>query len=163
MLRLTRPGQRYIRCAGSLGWAFSGSIGVKAALPGKPVVTFCGDGGFYYHIGELETAARYGINPIVVVNNNFALNQEQTLFNSAYGGKQEPGSGWDMWHFRQEANLAKAAEALGCFGIRVERPADIGPALEKAAASNRPAVVEVISDVDAQAKRAWAPSPGGGH
>src|SRR5205085_1097802 len=38
MLRLTRPGQRYIRCAGSLGWAFSGSIGVKAALPDQPVV-----------------------------------------------------------------------------------------------------------------------------
>jgi acetolactate synthase-1/2/3 large subunit len=163
MLRLTQPNQRYIRCAGSLGWAFSGSIGVKAALPNQPVVTFCGDGGFYYHIGELETAARYGINPIVVVNNNFALNQEQTLFNSAYGGKQEPGSGWGMWHFQQEANLAKAAEALGCLGIRVDRPDDIRPALEQALAANRPAVVEVISDVEAQAKRAWTPTPAGGH
>jgi acetolactate synthase I/II/III large subunit len=163
MLRLTRPGQRYIRCAGSLGWAFSGSIGVKAALPNNPVVCFCGDGGFYYHIGELETAARYGINGVFVVNNNFALNQEQMLFNGAYGGKQEPGSGWDMWHFRQEANLAKAAEAMGCVGIRVDRPDDIRPALDKALASNRPAVVEVISDVEAQAKRGWSSVPAGGH
>ncbi len=163
MLRFSRPNQRYIRCAGSLGWAFSGSIGVKAALPDNPVVCFCGDGGFYYHIGELETAARYGINGVFVVNNNFALNQEQALFDGAYGGKQEPGSGWDMWHFRQEANLAKTAEALGCFGIRVERPDDIRPALDKALASNRPAVVEVISDVEAQAKRGWSPAPAGGH
>jgi acetolactate synthase-1/2/3 large subunit len=162
MLRLTRRDQRYIRCGGSLGWAFSGSIGVKTALPNNPVVCFCGDGGFYYHIGELETAARYGINPVVVVNNNFALNQEEMLFNTAYGGT-EHGKGYDMWHFHQEANLAKAAEALGCFGIRVERPADIRSALDKALASNRPAVVEVISDVHAQGKRGWAPTAAGGH
>jgi len=162
MLRLTRADQRYIRCAGSLGWAFSATIGVKAALPNNAVVCFCGDGGFYYHIGELETAARYGINPVIVVNNNFALNQEEGLFDSAYGGK-EHGRGRDMWHFRQDANLAKAAEALGCVGIRVERPADIRPALDKALAANRPAVVEVISDVEAQGKRGWAPSPEGGH
>jgi len=162
MLRLTRKDQRFIRCAGSLGWAFSATIGVKAALPNNAVVCFCGDGGFYYHIGELETAARYGINPVIVVNNNFALNQEEMLFNSAYGGK-EHGKGYDMWHFRQEANLAKAAEALGCVGIRVERPADIRPALDRALASGRPAVVEVLSDVNAQGKRGWAPTAAGGH
>jgi acetolactate synthase-1/2/3 large subunit len=162
MLRLTRPGQRYLRCAGSLGWAFSASLGAKAALPDTPVVGFCGDGGFYYHIGELETAARFGINAVIVVNNNFALNQEKGLFDSAYGGQQR-GRAHEMWVFRQDANLAKVAEDLGCFGIRVERPEDIRPALEKALASGRPAVVEVLSDIEAMAKRAWAPSPSRGH
>ena len=162
MLRLTRPGQRYIRCAGSLGWAFSASLGVKAALPDQAVVCFCGDGGFYYHLAELETAARYGLNAVVVVNNNFALNQEKQLFDSAYGG-EEHGSGYDMWHFRTEANLARVAEDLGCVGIRVERPADIRPALEKALGANRPVVVEVLSDVAAQAKRAWTPGPARTH
>lgn len=157
MLQLTRPGQRYLRCAGSLGWAFSASIGAKAALPDTPVVCFCGDGGFYYHLAELETAARFGISPVVVVNNNFALNQEKHLFDSAYGGQQR-GRAHEMWIFRNDTNLAKVAENLGCFGIRVERPADIRPALEKALASGRPAVVEVLSDIDAQAKRAWAPA-----
>jgi thiamine pyrophosphate-dependent acetolactate synthase large subunit-like protein len=55
-------------------------------------------------------------------------------------------------------NLAKVAEAMGCVGIRGERPEDIGPALDKALASDCPAVVEVISDVDAMSRRAWRPS-----
>jgi acetolactate synthase-1/2/3 large subunit len=162
MIRLTRPGQRYIRCAGSLGWAFPGTLGVKAALPDSTVVGFCGDGGFYYHIAELETALRFGINAIMVVNNNFALNQEKMLMDAAYGGEQY-GHADELWIFRREANLAKVAEDLGCFGIRVERPADIRPALEKAAAAGKPAVVEVLSDVNAMAKRAWTPAPAAGH
>jgi acetolactate synthase I/II/III large subunit len=125
-------------------------------------VGFCGDGGFYYHIAELETALRFGINAVMVVNNNFSLNQEKQLMDAAYGGEQR-GRADEMWIFRREANLAKVAEDLGCFGIRVERPADIRPALEKALAAGRPAVVEVISDIAAQAKRAWTPSPAAAH
>ena len=84
MIRLTRPEQRYLRCAGSLGWAFPATLGAKCALPDRPVIGFCGDGGFYYHLAELETAARFGINAIMVVNNNYALNQEKHLFDDAY-------------------------------------------------------------------------------
>jgi len=62
MIDITRPGQRYIRCEGSLGWGLPGAMGVKCALPGRPVVCFTGDGGAYYHLQELETAARHGIN-----------------------------------------------------------------------------------------------------
>jgi acetolactate synthase-1/2/3 large subunit len=156
MIRLTRPGQRYLRCAGSLGWAFPATLGAKCALPDRPVVGFCGDGGFYYHIAELETAARFDINAIMVVNNNYALNQEKHLFDSAYKGQQR-GRATEMWHFSHEVNFARVAEAMGCVGIRVERPEDIRPALDKALASNSPAVVEVVSDVDAMSKRAWRP------
>ena len=63
-----------------------------------------------------------------------------------------------MWHFSHEVNFAKVAEAMGCVGIRVERPEDIRSALDKALAANSPAVVEVISDVDAMSKRAWRPA-----
>jgi acetolactate synthase I/II/III large subunit len=38
------------------------------------VIGFCRDGGFYYHLAELETAARFGINAIMLVNNNYAVN-----------------------------------------------------------------------------------------
>ena len=157
MIRLTRSGQRFLRCAGSLGWGFPATLGAKCALPDRPVVGFCGDGGFYYHLAELETAARFGINAIMVVNNNYALNQEKHLFDSAYKAQQR-GRATEMWHFSHEVSFAKVADAMGCVGFRVERPDEIRPALEKALASNAPAVVEVISDVDAMAKRAWRPT-----
>jgi acetolactate synthase-1/2/3 large subunit len=157
MIRLTRPGQRFIRCAGSLGWGFPATLGAKCALPDRPVIGFCGDGGFYYHLAELETAARFGIDAIMLVNNNYALNQEKHLFDSAYGGQQR-GRAKEMWHFSHAVSFARVAEAMGCVGIRVERPDDIRPALEKALGAHAPVVVEVISDVDAMSKRAWRPT-----
>ena len=66
MIEITKPTQRYIRCEGSLGWGLPGAMGVKCALPDRPVVLFTGDGGLYYHLAELETAARHGINLVVV-------------------------------------------------------------------------------------------------
>ena len=139
MVRLNKPGQRYIRCAGSLGWGLPGTLGVKAALPNTPVVGFCGDAGFYYHLQELETAARNGLNAVIVVNNNYS------------GGVAETST------FLRDVSAAKLAEDLGCLGIRVERPADIQPALDRALASGRPAVVEVVSDIEVRAKRGWVP------
>jgi acetolactate synthase-1/2/3 large subunit len=157
MIRLNRPDQRFLRCAGSLGWGFPATLGAKCALPDRPVIGFCGDGGFYYHLAELETAARFGINAIMLVNNNYALNQEKHLFDDAYKGQQR-GRAKEMWHFSHQVSFAKVAEAMGCVGIRVERPEDIRPALDKALAADSPVVVEVVSDVDAMSKRAWRPA-----
>jgi acetolactate synthase-1/2/3 large subunit len=140
MVRLMKPEQRYIRCAGSLGWGFPATLGVKAALPDRPIIGFVGDAGFYYHIAELETAARMGLNAVIVVNNNYS------------GGVSETS------RFVESVNLAKVAEGLGCLGIRVDKPANIQPALEKAVASGRPAVVEVLSEFGARAKRGWLPT-----
>ena len=56
------PTQSYIRSAGHLGWAFPAGIGAKAACPQRPVVVFTGDAGFWYHIGEVETAVRWNID-----------------------------------------------------------------------------------------------------
>ncbi|MGZ5152472.1 MAG: thiamine pyrophosphate-binding protein, partial [Burkholderiales bacterium] len=138
MTRL-KAGQGYIRCGGSLGWGFPGAIGVKAALPDKPVVAFVGDAGFYYHMAELETAARVGINLVTLVNTNFS------------GGVLEKVA------YERSVSLAKVADSMGCRGFRVEKPADIKPALDKALACGKPALVEVISDGAIRAKRGWVP------
>ena len=90
MIELTSPQQSYIRCAGSLGWGFPASLGAKCAAPDRPVVAFVGDGGFWYHIAELETALRYGINTVTVVNNNHSLNQEKRGMERAYAGQAAP-------------------------------------------------------------------------
>ena len=154
MIDLKKPGQRYIRCAGSLGWAFPASLGIKCALPDTPVLCFTGDGGFYYHLAELETAARFGINAVIVVNDNRSLNQETRLFDAAYGGQQR-GRAREMWVF-EDINLAKVAEAMGCFSVRVEQPSDLKPALERAFASGKPAVIDAVSDIKALAPRGWS-------
>jgi len=52
LVDLNHREQRYIRAAGSLGWAFPASLGAKCAAPDRPVVCFTGDGGFWYHIAE---------------------------------------------------------------------------------------------------------------
>ena len=118
------------------------------------MLCFTGNGGFYYHISELETAARFGINIVVLVNNNHSLGQEQRLFNAAYGGTQR-GRAHEMWMFK-ETNFAKVAEGMGCFGIRVEKPDELRSALQRAFSSGRPAVIDAVSDYKALHPRAWA-------
>jgi acetolactate synthase I/II/III large subunit len=153
MIDLNQPDQRFYRCAGSLGWGFPGALGVKCALPDRPVLCFTGDGGFYYHLAELETAARFGINAVILVNNNHSLNQETRLFNDAYGGQQRGGA-HDMWVFK-DVNFARVAEEMGCVGIRVEQPDQLADALQQAFGADRPVVVDVQSDIEALAARAW--------
>src|SRR5437879_3168704 len=88
MFDLTSPRQSYMRSAGHLGWAFPAGLGAKCACPDRPVITFTGDAGLWYHIAEIETAARWRINAITVVNNNSSGNQSKRGFDRAYGGQQ---------------------------------------------------------------------------
>jgi len=156
MVELTKPGQRYIRCEGSLGWGLPGAMGVKCALPGRPVLCFTGDGGIYYHLTELETAARHGINLVVLINNNSSLNQEIPLVKTAYREKRDEKSG-ELWRFQKSADLAKVAEALGCAAFRVEKPAQLAELLPRAFAMNKPVVLDCISDDQALAPTQWVP------
>jgi len=160
MVELRHPSQRYIRCAGSMGWGFPGAMGVKCALPDQPVVCFTGDGAFYYHIGELETAARFGINLVVVVNNNNALNQEIPLWDKAFDGVEQ-ASPEDLWKFRA-TDFAQVAESFGCVGMRAKTPAELRAAMQKAYTLNRPVVIDAASDVKAFAKKAWTPEGAAG-
>ena len=142
MMDLDRSGRTYVRAAGSLGWGLPAAIGAKCAVPDRPVVCFTGDGGFWYHFGELETAVRYGIATVTVVNNNSSMNQETRGIEMAYDGS--PPS-YELMTFN-DVDFARLAEDLGCFGARVEEPGQIRPALEAALACGRPAVVDVVTD-----------------
>ena len=154
MVDLKHPEQSYLRAAGSLGWALPAALGAKCAAPDRPVISFTGDGGFWYHIAELETAARHSINAVILVNNNRALNQNKRGDDLAYQGF--PGSPAELYEF-SEVDLAKTAEAMGCFGIKVDQPGQIQSALEQALASGKPAVVDVVTDIDGMAPPPWSP------
>jgi acetolactate synthase-1/2/3 large subunit len=149
MYDLTHPQQSYIRSAGHLGWAFPAGLGAKCAAPDRPVVTFTGDAGFWYHIAELETAVRWNINAVTVVNNNGGGNQSKRGFDRAYGGEQT-AEGRRLWTFNA-MNFARLAEDMGAIGIRVEKPGEIAGALARALKADRPVVIDVVTDIEALA------------
>ncbi len=155
MFDLKDPGQSYARSFGHLGWAFSAGLGAKCALPGRPVIAFTGDSGFWYHIGEIETAVRWKINAVTLVNNNGSGNQSKRGFDAAYGGKQTEQAR-EMWVLN-EVNFAKIAEDMGAVGIRVEKPGELKSALQQAFEANAPVIIDVVSDIEAMAPLAYAP------
>jgi acetolactate synthase-1/2/3 large subunit len=125
----------YLRAGqyGPLGAEVPYGVAAKLAEPGRPVVVFVGDGGFAYHGLELETAARYGAPLIVVVADDerwgaIALPQQR-----AYGVTVEMDLPRREW--------ADVARAIGGHGETVDRPQDVGPALERCLASGLPAVL----------------------
>lgn len=154
MFDLTAPTQSFIRSAGHLGWAFPAGLGAKCANPSRPVVTFTGDAGILYHLAEIETAARWKINAVTVVNNNSAGNQSKPGFDRAYGGRQTE-QGRRLWTFN-DLNYARIAENLGALGIRIERPSELPGAIEQALAADRPVLIDVVTDIDAIAPTAPA-------
>jgi acetolactate synthase-1/2/3 large subunit len=149
MFDLTSPRQSYMRSAGHLGWAFPAGLGAKCACPERPVVTFTGDAGFWYHLAEVETAARWGINAVTVVNNNGGGNQSKRGFDRVYGGKQTDKAR-ELWTFRK-VDFARIAQDMGALGIRVEEASALPAALSQAFAAQRPVVIDVVTDIDALA------------
>jgi acetolactate synthase I/II/III large subunit len=152
MFDLTSPRQSYMRSAGHLGWAFPAGLGAKCACPQRPVVTFTGDAGFWYHIAEVETAARWNINAVTVVNNNGGGNQSKRGFDRVYGG-QQTAKARELWTF-SKVDFARIAQDMGALGIRVEQASAFPAALAQALAAERPAVIDVVTDIDALAPTA---------
>ena len=146
LINLNHAGQSFLRAAGSLGWAFPAAIGAKCAAPDRPVFCFSGDGAFWYHLCELETAARRGIKTITIINNNSRLGQSVLGIRRAY--RDDPGAKEQQYAFR-DTNFARIAEDMGCFGVRVERPDEIQTAIRQAMEQNKPAVVDVVTEGDA--------------
>ncbi|MFH1920890.1 MAG: thiamine pyrophosphate-binding protein [Planctomycetota bacterium] len=157
MIDLNKPGQGYIRAAGSLGWGLPAALGAKLAQPDRPVLLFSGDGGFWYHLAELETALRWNIGAVLLVNNNHSLNQVIDPCKEAYGGTLRGRHG-EIWQFR-EVSFADVARAIGVEGIRVEKPGELAGALDKAFSCGKPCVVEVVTEMTAMAPLAYLGEP----
>jgi acetolactate synthase-1/2/3 large subunit len=154
LVELDGAGQTYLRAAGSLGWAFPASLGAKCAAPDRPVICFTGDGGFYYHIGELETARRRNIPVVIVVNNNSGLGQCLPGIRKMQGNR--PGAMSDLLMF-EKTDFAAIARGFGVRGVRVEDPARIGSALDEALAAGAPTVIDVVTDIEAWPPQPWSP------
>lgn len=150
-LNASGVGQRFIAPRGlaGLGWGLPMALGAKVAHPDRPVVCIAGDGGFAHVWSELETAVRTALPVTVIVLNNGILGYQKhaELFQfSAYTS---------AIHFAP-VDHAAIARACGANGVRVENPADLGPALVKSLKSNTPTLIDVITSPDAYPPiRAW--------
>jgi len=135
-------GKNFLHCEGSLGWAFPAAMGAKAAAPERTVVAFTGDGGFFYHLAEIETAVRNGINVITVVLNNQAMAFQTHLLRSLWPDSRN----LDKLSEFGLTNFAGVAREMGAWSVRVTDPQAIGKAISDAIDSNRPAVIDVVID-----------------
>lgn len=136
-----RPGRSFVPDRGfaSIGYGLPGAIGATLGGGGAPVVAVTGDGGFNMTLGELETARRLGLAFTLVVVNNAASGYVKALQHLMYG--QGSYQSADL----QELDYARVATALGCVGMRVERPGDLAPALEAGLEGReRPTVIDVV-------------------
>jgi len=154
MVDFNGAGQTYLRAAGSLGWSFPAALGAQCAAPNRKVLCFTGDGGFYYHLPELESARRCGIPVTVVVNNNSGFGQNLSGVRRIAGNR--PGRGEALVRFGP-TDFAAVAQSFGVRGIRVEQPAAIASALSEALADSGPVVVDVVTDLEPRAPEPWVP------
>jgi len=154
LIELNGTSQTYLRAAGSLGWSLPASLGAKCAAPKRKVICFCGDGAMYYHLSELETARRRNLDVVIVINNNSGFGQGWPKLQDMQGTR--PGDPAEMLRFGP-TNFCEIARSFGVQGIRVTRPDDIAPALERALLLNEPVVVDVVTDINSRAPAPWAP------
>jgi acetolactate synthase-1/2/3 large subunit len=127
--------------SGHLGTGLPYSIGAKLAHPDRPVYCLSGDGSVMFNIQELETAARLNVPIVVIVANDTAYGMikagQKAMCDSRFLGVDFTDTRYD-----------KVAEAMGCYGERVTNPEEITPALERAVASGKPALLDVVIDCE---------------
>lgn len=127
----------------AMGYGVIGSLAAKLAAPGRQVVSTCGDGAFQMSIHELGTAAQEKLPVTWVVLNDNAFGWVQWIQRRAHDSRIV------ATQFDPPADLLAIVKASGCDGVRVERPGDLGAALEQAKAANAkgvPFMVEVAVD-----------------
>lgn len=117
-----------------MGYAIPAALAAKLVHRDQPAVAVCGDGGFAISMNGLMTAREEEIPIVVVVLNNSQLGWER----HGQGARPIASRFADYDH-------AAIARAMGCEGIRVERPWDLPGALARALSSGRPTVVDVVT------------------
>jgi acetolactate synthase-1/2/3 large subunit len=126
---------------GQMGLGMGFAIGAQIARPGKQVVNVSGDGAFGLNAMELETALRHKLPILTIVANDGAWGQILRIEEILYGKDRVTGC-----VFSPNVRYDKVAEALGCYGEFVEKPSEIGPALDAARNSGLPSLINVPID-----------------
>ncbi|QMU63094.1 MAG: Rieske 2Fe-2S domain-containing protein [Flavobacteriaceae bacterium] len=126
---------------GSIGFALPAAMGAWAAKGHeRPIWSVSGDGGLGQYLTEITTLVKYDMNIKHIVLNNSELGKIS---------KEQRSAKVDVWHTSlKNPSFAQFAENCGALGIRVEKPEELIPAMEKLKNHNGPALLEVMTDVN---------------
>jgi len=127
---------------GSMGYGYPAAVAAKLASPARTVLGVCGDGDFLMNGQEIATAAQYGAAFVALVVNNGMYGTIRMHQEREYPARV---SGTEL----KNPDFAAYARAFGGHGEAVERTEDFAAAYQRAAASGKPALVELRIDPDA--------------
>jgi acetolactate synthase-1/2/3 large subunit len=131
---------------GHLGTGLPYAIGAQLVVgEQRRVVLISGDSAFLFHISELETAVRKKLPVLCIVGCDYAWGVEVKGYRAMLGENSPETEA----HWGKQLRLDKIAEGFGAHGEYVERAEDIAPAIARALASGKPAVVHVPIDGNA--------------
>lgn len=123
---------------GTMGYGLPAAIGAKLARPAQRVILFTGDGSIMMNCQELATAADYGVKITIIVLHNHVLGmvaQWQRMFYQQHLSESR---------LNGHTDFVKLAEAMGVAATRVERPAELLPAIRQTFAHDGPMLLDVM-------------------
>jgi len=128
---------------GPMGFGVGGVLGAKLAAPHRPCVSVCGDGAFLMHASVLATAVEYNIPVVWVVWNNYAYASIRGLQRGYLGGRElvtdfrYPDNGMPY-----SPDYAAMARSCGVEAVSINRAGDLGDAIKKGIAANKPYLID---------------------
>jgi acetolactate synthase-1/2/3 large subunit len=137
-----RFGTQLAPTSGSMGYGLPAAVGAKRLWPERSVVCFAGDGDFLMHGQEFATAVQYGLPILVVLLDNGMYGTIRMHQEREYPGRISATQ-------LKNPDFAAYAVAFGGHGERVTTTAEFAPALERAIASGKPAVLHCLLDPQA--------------
>jgi benzoylformate decarboxylase len=146
LLRSDDPQSFYGLRGGGIGWGLPASIGVQLALPDRPVVGLIGDGSALYTCQALWTAARYriGVTFVILNNSSYRILKQRTYAMKGLAAQADRYVAMDLDDPR--VDFVRLAESLGVRAERLEKSADVGPALDRAIRTPGPTLLDVELD-----------------
>jgi acetolactate synthase-1/2/3 large subunit len=140
---------------GHLGTGLPYAIGAQLAFPQRPVYCVTGDSAFGFNMQELETAVRNKLAVIIIVAVDGAYGMEKSAQLRQFGREAD----W-FGHDHAPVRYDQVGAAMGCHGEYVETAGELRPALKRAVASGKPAVihatVDPVANIDPPGGWLWA-------
>jgi benzoylformate decarboxylase len=145
-LRTEDPHSFYGMRGGGIGWGIPAALGIKVALPDRPVVGLIGDGSAMYSFQGLWTAARYGLAVVFVICNNrgYRILKERTYALDGFSAKSGSFIGMDLE--QPPIDFISLSRALGVPAEKCDKLGELKQVLTRALASGGPTLIDVQVD-----------------